>query len=198
MWRLLGRLFECPSPTWHGEVVALARELGEDELVGVLSGARDIATEGQYHSVFGPGGPAPPREATYRDTLELGSLMSELAVYYEAFAYEPLLDESPDHIAVEVGFVAYLTLKEAYARAERHDDRAELTIRARQQFIADHLAMMAAPLARVLAGSHLQYLASASRLLADRVGPRRHTGRLPMLATALPDEEGGEFPCATN
>ena len=197
LWRLLGRLFECPSPAWHGEVMALARELGDDELIGVVTAARDVATEGQYHSVFGPGGPAPPREATYHDTLELGSLMSELAVYYDAFAYAPILEESPDHIAVEVGFVAYLFLKEAYARAEDDSDRGAVASGARHAFISGHLAMMAAPLANVLAGSHLEYLAHASRQLAERVGPRPQNGRPPMLPV-LRDDEGGEFTCAPN
>jgi nitrate reductase assembly molybdenum cofactor insertion protein NarJ len=196
-WRLIGRLFECPTGAWRGEIEALARELGDADLIAAVDAAGEVATEGQYHSVFGPGGPAPPREATYHDTLELGSLMSELAGYYDAFAYTPPIDESPDHIAVEIGFVAYLRLKEAYARAAGDDEHAALAAAAAARFIADHLAMHATPLANVLAASHLEYLARASRLLAARVGPRPRTGRLPVLPNDPYDEDGSEFVCAT-
>jgi len=197
-WRLLGRLFECPNEPWRVEIDALARELGDEDLRTAVAVAGDVATEGQYHSLFGPGGPASPREATYHDTLELGSLMSELAGYYEAFAYAPLLEESPDHVAVEIGFIAYLKLKQAYALADGDEDRANISARAATQFAADHLAMMAATLANVLSESHLEYLAHASRVLAARVGPRPHSGRLPMLQMAPVDEDaGGEFECAT-
>lgn len=196
-WRLLGRLFECPSGTWMQEIEALARELGDDQLRGAVRAAAGTASEGRYHSVFGPGGPAPPREATYLERLELGSLMSELATYYDAFAYVPALQESPDHVAVEVGFVAYLRLKEAYALVEGDAERAEATSRAAARFLADHLAVIALPLAAVLAESPLEYLARAGGALAARVGPRPPAGRLPMLPPPLDDDEGGGFECAT-
>jgi len=32
---------------------------------------------------------APPREATYHETVQLGYLMSELQAYYNAFAFRP-------------------------------------------------------------------------------------------------------------
>jgi nitrate reductase assembly molybdenum cofactor insertion protein NarJ len=196
-WRLLGRLFECPRERWHDDIEGLARELGDDELLIAASSARLTATEGQYHSVFGPGGPAPPREATYHDSLELGSLMTELVGYYRAFAYAPSLDEPPDHIAVEIGFVAYLKLKQAYALARGENDGAMVAERATHTFVTDHLAVMAEPLARLLAESPLEYLARASRAIASKIGPRPHAKRLPMLPPPTIDEdEGSEFPCA--
>lgn len=195
-WRVLSRLFECPDERWQAELDALARELGDDDLQAAVTAAAGIATEGQYHSTFGVGGPAPPREASYHETLELGSLMSELAVYYEVFGYTPRLVEAPDHVAVEAGFVAYLKFKEAYARARGDDEHADAAANAARRFIADHLAMMATPLADILATSHLDYLARAARALAARVGPRPATMRLPMLrATSTDDEESG-FECA--
>jgi nitrate reductase assembly molybdenum cofactor insertion protein NarJ len=197
-WGLLGRLFECPRDGWHREIAALARELGDDELTAVGLAAEAVASEGQYHSVFGPGGPAPPREASYHDTLELGSLMSELAVYYDAFGYSPRGDESPDHVSVEIGFVAYLKLKEAYALAQGEHERAELTAGAVREFVVRHLSMIAAPLATVLAASPLEYLASASRILAVRVGPPPRSTRLPVLQHVSADDDSGrDFECAT-
>lgn len=197
-WRLLGQLFECPSEQWFADIETLARELGDDALLAAAASARDTATEGQYHSVFGPGGPAPPREATYHETLELGSLMSELAVYYAAFAYNPKLQESFDHVSVEVGFIAFLKLKEAYALAAGDEEHAQVAASAADRFATDHLAMMAKPLATMLSGSHLEYLAEAARLVAERVGPPPKSGRLPMLTSPISDDdEVAEFECAT-
>lgn len=197
-WRLLGLLFECPDAAWRTELENLACELEDEPLRAAVAAVNEAATEGQYHSVFGPGGPAPPREATYRETLELGSLLSELAMYYNAFGYAPHIAEPPDHVGVEIGFVAYLKLKEAYAHAEGDDARAEMAARAAAQFVADHLALIASPLAEVLGTSHLEYLARASQILAARVGPSPRSTRLPMLQGAPDDEEGGEFTCATS
>jgi nitrate reductase assembly molybdenum cofactor insertion protein NarJ len=197
-WRLLGLLFECPAPGWRDEIERLAREVPNESLRAAAAAVDEVATEGQYHSVFGPGGPAPPREATYRDTLELGSLLSELSLYYAAFGYAPYLQEPPDHVAIEIGFVAYLKLKEAYAHADGNEEHASLAARATAQFLSDHLALIASPLSETLGASHLEYLAQASRILAARVGPAPRSVRLPILR-ADPDDEGGdEFACATS
>lgn len=195
-WRLLGRLFECPDPTWQAEIDALARELGDEDLLAAVTAAAGVATEGQYHSTFGVGGPAPPREASYHETVELGSLMSELAVCYEVFGYRPQLAEPLDHVAVEAGFVAYVKFKQAYAEARGDREQADAAARAASRFITDHLGMIATPLADLLATSHLDYLARASRALVARVGPRPATTRLPMLRTIATDDEGSDFECA--
>jgi nitrate reductase assembly molybdenum cofactor insertion protein NarJ len=192
-WRLLGRLFECPAAGWHADVEALARELHDPEL-SAAAAAASTATEGQYHSVFGPGGPAPPREASHSDRVELGSLMSELTVCYAAFGYAPDIEEPPDHVAVETGFVAYLTLKEAYALAAGDEERAAIAAGAATAFLRDHLARIAEPLARRLEGSAIEYLVRAARLLARRVGPAPQAALLPVISEPA-DGEGSEFEC---
>ena len=195
-WRLMGRLFECPSNVWHADLASLARELDDASLRAAAKQARTEATEGLFHSVFGPGGPAPPREVSYHDSLELGTLMSALTSCYDAFGYAPATIETPDHVAVEVGFVAYLRLKEAYALTTGDQERAAMTRRAAARFTTDHLSMMAEPLAALLAGSGIEYLAHASVLLAARVGPKPKSKRLPVLqADPLDDESGSEFAC---
>jgi len=193
-WRLLGRLFECPGEAWRRDVAALAGEVDDAGLRAAAEAALVTATEGQYHSVFGPGGPAPPREVSYHDTLELGSLMSELAGCYEAFGYRPATSEAPDHVATETGFVAYLRFKEAYAVASGDAERATLTAQAAERFRTDHLAMCAAPLAAVLFDSEIDYLAQASGLLAARAGDPPSRTRLPMLQEPV-DVDGSEFRC---
>ena len=193
-WRLAARLFECPDPTWRDEVAALARELDGAAIHAAVEAIDDAATPGQYFSVFGPGGPAPPREASYHESLELGSLMSELAGYYEAFAYRPQCAETLDHVATEIGFVAYLKFKQAYAQALGEAALAEVAERAAARFIADHLSRIASPLAAILADSHLAYLAHASRLVAARAGTPPRSPLLPMLHERTDDDEEG-FAC---
>lgn len=193
-WRLLGRLFECPTEAWRRDLATLAREVDDAALRTAAGTAIATATEGQFHSVFGPGGPAPPREVSYHDTLELGSLMSELAGYYDGFGYHPVTSEPPDHVAVEAGFVAYLRVKEASAAAAGDAERAATTARASSRFLADHLALVAAPLAAVLADSEIEYLVQASALLASRAGNPPSRTRLTVIQDPT-DQEGNEFAC---
>jgi nitrate reductase assembly molybdenum cofactor insertion protein NarJ len=194
-WRIIAKLFECPDDYWRDDLTRLAAELDAPDVRAAVDAIDEAATPAQYYSVFGPGGPAPPREASYHDSLELGSLMSDLAGYYEAFSYAPKTSEPLDHVAIEVGFVSYLKFKEAYARAQGDAERAEITARAITQFVADHLARIAEPIAKILAASHLVYLVHASRALTQRVGPRPPSARLPMLQTTSEDDDSGEIEC---
>lgn len=172
-WRLTGLLFECPDAGWHEKIAALASEVTGSDLQDAAAAAPREATEGYYHSVFGPGGPASPREVSYRDLIQLGHLLSELTSYYEAFGYQPATQEPCDHVSVEAGFIAYLRLKEAYALACGDAEHAQVTSEAARRFIEDHLSAMAEPLAGALEGSGVHYLAAAGRALLRRAGPRK-------------------------
>jgi nitrate reductase assembly molybdenum cofactor insertion protein NarJ len=195
-WHLLARLFECPSAAWRDDLVRLSAELDQAAFAHVVSRACVEGTEGLFHSVFGPGGPAPPREVSYHDALELGTHLSALITLYAAFGYQPATVETPDHISVEVGFVAYLRLKEALALAGHDAESAAIARRASSRFVADHLAAMVEPLAGLLAASGVEYLAGASALLLARVGPKPKTTLLPVIReTEGDDEEGSAFGC---
>ncbi len=194
-WRLLSLLFECPSPAWREQVQALAAEVADADLKAAANVAQREAGEGLYHSIFGPGGPAPGREISYRDWTQPGYLLSELTSYYDAFAYQSKIVEAPDHISVETGFVAYLKLKEAYAESIGDTEHAAVTREAAQQFINDHLSTMTEPLARSLEHSGVEYLALAGKALLARVGPKRDQSskqNLPVLSL----DEDSEFACA--
>lgn len=193
-WRLIGRLFECPSPEWCADLEALASEVDDEELRTAAAAARREGTEGQYHSVFGPGGPAPPREVSYHDSLELGSVMSSVTGYYHAFGYAPAVPESPDHVAVEAGFLAYLRFKQAFALADLNPDHADVAARAAARFQEQHLAVYAERLGDLLSASPLEYLQIASRVLAARVGPQPGPRQL-IVFTDVVDDEGGQFAC---
>jgi nitrate reductase assembly molybdenum cofactor insertion protein NarJ len=170
-WRLLGLLFACPRGDWHEQLIALAAEVRDDRL---QQAARTAAEEGQedvYHTTFGPGGPAAPREVSHRPSALSGQYLAELLAFYKAFAYNPPRDEPPDHVAAEIDFVAYLRLKQAYAHVCGDEANAALTAEAAGRFINDHLATLAAPLAQNLQASGIHYLSLAAQSLLRRVGP---------------------------
>jgi nitrate reductase assembly molybdenum cofactor insertion protein NarJ len=169
-WRLLALLFECPAEDWATQVKHLAQDVENAELRAAAEAAFSQASEGTYHHAFGPGGPAPPREASYHQSVELGYLLSEIMTYYDAFAFKPVSVEPPDHVAVETDFVAYLKFKEAYALARGEDEQAAICSEAADRFTKDHLAKIAGPLAGFLAGSGIDYLAAAGAALLSRVG----------------------------
>lgn len=187
-WRLLGLLFEPPHAGWHNELISLAAEVADKDLAAAARQAHEEADAGLYHSTLGPGGPASPREVSYHVTMVPGGLLSELQAYYEAFGYEPDCRESPDHIAVEAGFVAFLQLKQAYASIYGQAGQLEVAAEATRRFLADHLAVIAKPLAAALQQSGIGYLAMAAELLRQRV---MSTARLDTLGHESDDQEVG-------
>jgi nitrate reductase assembly molybdenum cofactor insertion protein NarJ len=167
-WRLIGLLLECPRDDWFAQVAALAAEVGDEQLRQAAALARQEASEGLYHTTFGPGGPAAPREVSYHDSLLAGQTLAQLRAQYEAFRYAPALDEAPDHIAVEAGFMAYLRLKEAYAVHAGAQGEAEITAEAARNFLQNQLSAMAGPLAESLACSGIGYLELLAAALRER------------------------------
>lgn len=169
-WRLLSLLFEYPAPPWRERVAALAPDLADSRFRETADYALATAEEGLYHTVFGPAGPVPPREAAYLDGVQLGYLMADLEARYAAFAYRPQTSEAADHVAVECGFVAWLKLKQAYALESNDEEHAAITADAARSFIEDHLSNIAGPLARRLEQLAPPYLVLASHLLHERAG----------------------------
>jgi len=191
-WRLLGLLFEPPREDWREELKSLAAEVGDEPLAACAHQARQEADSGLYHSTFGPGGPACPREVSHRVTLVPGAILSELEAYYQGFGYQPTCPEAPDHVAVEAGFMAFLRLKQAYAMADGSSDQAEMAAAAAHRFLTEHLAVMAEPLARSLTNSGIAYLAAASAALRSRTGPAL---QLPLTAPESQDEADEYLDC---
>ncbi len=184
-WRLLSLLFECPTGGWRDKIRGLAAEVTDEDLKAAVVAATVEASEGLYHSLFGPGGPAPAREISHRALIQPGYLMAELRSYYDAFSYHANAAEAVDHVAVEAGFLAYLRLKEAYAADCGDAEKAELTAAAAQSFMREHLAFVAEPLAAALQHSGVGYLALAGQALLHRAGSAKRTAQgqpLPILS----------------
>jgi nitrate reductase assembly molybdenum cofactor insertion protein NarJ len=171
-WRLLGLLLERPREGWRQEVEALNREVSDPEIGAAVDAARQGATEGRYLAVLGPGGPVSPREVTYRGMEDPGHILGDLMAFYEAFTFRPETEEAPDHLSVEAGFLGYLCLKAAYARASGDEGNAEVAAQAAERFREAHLAAFAWPLAGRLAKTDVHYLTLAASALARRSGPR--------------------------
>jgi len=176
-------------------VAGLSRNIADKELAGAAHHALGQASEGLYHSLFGPGGPAPAREVSYRDSIQLGYVLSELGANYDAFQFQPKTSEPPDHVSVEADFVGYLRLKEAFALACEDQDRAEVTESAARNFLGEHLAFLAHPLARSLDASGVPFLAEAARALARRAGepPKPADAQ----SSLLPVLAGESFDCGS-
>lgn len=197
--RLIALLLECPHEHWKETVAALSAEVSAPDLLVAAAAANTEANEGLYHTVLGPGGPAPPREVSYRGAVLPGGVLAEISAYYEAFAYVPECREPPDHVAVEVGFLAYLKLKEAYAVLRGATEEADVTADASHRFAEEHLSRTASAFAAAAESTGAGYLTLAGGALLERVGPPAAPDPLPWRqAEGDPDNGGCGFGCGAD
>ncbi len=170
-WRVLSLLFERPRPGWHDDVVSLAAMTQEPALAAAAAAASG-ATESDYLAAFGPGGAVSPREVAYRRREDPGGIVADVSAFHTAFAFRPLSEDPPDHVAVAAGFAGYLFLKEAYALAKDEPEAARTCSEARARFIDAHLRFMAEPLALQLEDlCPVPHLVLAAQALLQRTGP---------------------------
>lgn len=167
-WRLLSLLLERPRPGWPEEIASLAREVDDSCLREAVALSR-TAGEETYLALFGPGGSTSPREVAYAGLEDPGRLLAEVMSFYRAFAFMPQAEDPPDHVAVETGFVGYLALKEAYARAHENSDAVQVTQAARDRFIEAHLDRLIRGLTEKLSDSGPAYLIKTIEALLRQV-----------------------------
>ncbi|MEA3339065.1 MAG: molecular chaperone TorD family protein [Chloroflexota bacterium] len=97
----------------------------------------------EYNRLFvGPGRPqVPPYESVYRDArgLVMGPAARDVERQYTTagLGLAPNHHDLPDHVATELGFMAYLTLQEA----EAQDEDATIWLDRERAFLRDHLAV---------------------------------------------------------
>jgi nitrate reductase assembly molybdenum cofactor insertion protein NarJ len=195
-WRLLSMLFDCPRNDWYGEVKALGKAVHDTTLKKAARNAVKEGSDSLFHSVFGPGGPAPGREVSYRGWVQPGYMLSEISAFYNAFSFSPDTQEPPDHVAVETGFIAYLKLKQLYALECEDIESFSIAKKASDDFIDEHLSKFTAQLAKILRVSGIEFLSLAGKALLDRVGPdkdNRLDRFLPVVESN--EEEMSEFEC---
>jgi len=102
-----------------------------------------------------------------KSSTALSRILADLSGFYEAFGFRPRAEDPIDHVAV--GLVAYLLLKEGYARLRGESAAAEFCATARQRFEETHLSALAAPLAERLSANGGDHLAQAAGMLAARL-----------------------------
>jgi hypothetical protein len=146
------------------------------------------AGEGLYLALLGLGGAVSPREVTYRGMEDPGRIIADISAFYDAFAFQPVTEDAPDHLAVQAGFLGYLCLKEAYARARGNDDEAEIVANAAARFRETHLATFAWPVAERFGKTDVRYLRLAASTLARRSGPRQDTKASGKISLRLCDD----------
>jgi nitrate reductase assembly molybdenum cofactor insertion protein NarJ len=193
-WRLLGLLFEYPTADWRANLEALRPSLERPELRAIADAALEVASEGLHFALFGPAGTAPVREVVYLGGVQFGHLLAELAAYYEAFGYRPKTEEADDHFAVELGFFAFLKLKQANAALSGDTEAAQLTAGAAESFLKDHLAVQAEPVLRALENFAPQYLVDAGRFILNRTGPSPRSA-YPLSSPLTGDEDSETMSC---
>jgi nitrate reductase assembly molybdenum cofactor insertion protein NarJ len=191
-WRLLGLLLACPDAAWRDQVRALAEEITADDLREAARVADEEADEGLYHTTFGPGGPAAPREVSYQQSTLSGQFLADLGAYYQAFGYCPPHDEPPDHVCVETDFMAYLKMKQAFAVACLQEEQVAVTADAAQAFLENHLSAISPRLAETMAASGIRYLELAAVALLTRTGVPANAAKTLPFATS--SSVGAELP----
>jgi len=170
-WRLLGLLFEYPAENWRAQVESLLPSLARADLRSIADEALAHHSEGLHSALFGPAGTAPVREVTHKGGVQSGYLMAEISAFYDAFDYRHDAGEADDHLAVQLGFVGFLKMKQAAALLAGDEDSAAITRDAAVEFLKEHIAMQAEPVAGRLEQFGPDYLIAASRLILEHAGP---------------------------
>lgn len=94
--------------------------------------------------IFGhtPRGKVCPYETEYgrEEIFQQAHELADIAGFYRAFGLKPAPEdgERPDHIACELEFLAFLSLKEAYAIEKADEEMLEITKAAAKKFLRDH------------------------------------------------------------
>lgn len=115
------------------------------------------AMERAYQSCFGHtiSKECPPYEAEYGQAhvFQKAHTLADIAGFYRAFGLETArgLHERVDHVSVELEFMHFLCLKEAYAEEQGHAaERIALCGQAQAKFLSEHLARWAIAFSRRL------------------------------------------------
>lgn len=185
-WRLLGLLFEYPANGWRAQVESLLPSLARADLRSIADEALTYHSEGLHTALFGPAGTAPVREVTHKGGVQSGYLMAELAAFYDAFDYRPESVEADDHLSVQLGFLAFLKMKQAAALLAGSEEDAAVTESAAATFLKEHIALQAEPVAGRLELFGPDYLIAASQLILQYAGPSPRSG-YPL--TGIDDDE---------
>lgn len=151
LWRLLALSFSCPD----AELLESAREIAAGLLEGLVERGDNLspltadlgdalakvearALEHEYHALFATNVLIPPYEGDYHRA-ERGTVIGDIAAFFSAFGLSTE-GRPPDSLASELGLMAWLSLKAAYALEHGKDEELAVTLDAKASFLRDHLA----------------------------------------------------------
>ncbi len=138
--------------------------LGDSTSAGALANLRPAITscsaaqlETEYVQTFGHNisKECPPYEAEYGQShiFQKSQTLADIAGFYKAFGLQlaPDLNDRMDHISVELEFMHFLCVKEAYALAKGHPEEQLAVCREAQvKFLGEHLGQWALGFVMVL------------------------------------------------
>lgn len=176
MYRGLSLLFQPPQD--------LAAQLSEvtgcvpeeyrerfESLVGMIHPELSF----EYHRVLGASGVCRDCESDYQENPlgGKGPLLVDIAAFYQAFSYHPQeFKAAQDHISIELGFLGYLALKQAYAQHNGLTDEVHLCEDAANNFTRDHLARWVKEfLLRLSSAAAVGFYSEAALLCAEILEP---------------------------
>lgn len=143
--RYLSRVLQPPDEEQAKELRELAGTLPvplQDEAKGLSHGYHEDLIY-LYHLVLGPTGAVRDCESDYvGDPIGgKGPVLADISGFYRAFSFDPSIElrTSPDHISAELGFLSFLSFKEAYALYNGDEERVAICVQASEWFWREHL-----------------------------------------------------------
>ncbi|MEE9187097.1 MAG: molecular chaperone TorD family protein [Bacteroidota bacterium] len=140
-----GRFFGDTEPLLKSVVRENGRELMEDWKQMARKGPTSEQLLNSYHLVFSHtlSQTCPPCEMEYERThvFQLTQQLADLSGFYKAFGAD-LVEKSGervDHFAVQMEFMSWLTLKQAYFIQEGNGEAQQIVTDAQRKFFKDHL-----------------------------------------------------------
>ena len=184
-WRTLSTAFLAPDPGWTQRLQGLLLELAPDDraILNCMGSFDEDQLAREHHVILGHACRVSPCESEHvGDRLGgKGAIISDVSGFYRAFAYHYASDirEAPDHIAVELSFLSFLSLKVAYAQFERRRQAVSLCTDARSKFFNDHLLVWTPRFAAALEeAAPLSWYARLTRQLTQLLAQSQEHSRV--------------------
>lgn len=121
-------------------------------------GSRDML-EAEYNRLFAHLGSAkcPPYETEFghENVFQKTEAMADIAGFYSAYGLEPSATntERVDFISMELEFMSYLALHEAYAREHEEAEHLDICVDTQRKFLAEHIGRWVSVFARILSNA---------------------------------------------